>query len=129
MPPERATDRLLEFLEDELGGRLRAVVQYTPEAADFVYLRGDLQGRVNIVDFDLTIEQARQLHGQLDTVGRLQGRTLGHPVGNVAIFEHALVVVLRYTDDEGVVTSFDRTDGRDLAAFVEQCSEVLIRDD
>lgn len=125
MPPERATNRLLEFLEDEVGGGLRAVVRYTPEAADFVYLREDLQGRVNIEDFEPTIDQARKLHGQLDTVGRLQGHTLGKPVGNVALFEHALVVVLRYTGGEGVVTTLDRDVGRNLTAFIEQCSNVL----
>lgn len=125
MQSEGRIERLVEFLQDEVGAGLRAVVQYSPEAAGFAHLREDLQGRVNIEDFEPTIDQARKLHEQLETVGQLQGRTLGTPVGNVTVYEHALVLVQRYNEDEGVIATLDRDVGPNLAAFVEHCANVL----
>lgn len=122
---ESAARRLAEHLHGQIGDGLRGVVSYTLTDAEPVYLRDDLQGRINLSDLEPTINQARSLHEQLTTVGELQGRTLGNPLGNVSVFEESIVMVFLYDSERGVVATLEQDVGRDLSTFVEQCSSVL----
>ena len=125
MPLDRAATDLVDFMQTKVGQGLRGVVSYTTMDAELVYLREDLQGLVNLGDFEPTSQQARGLHEQLVTVAQLQGRTLGSPLANVTVFERSIVLVFMYDDEQGVIATLDREVGRKLAGFIEECSSVL----
>ena len=125
MPIEAGATRLAEFVRERVGDGLRGVVTYTPDRAEVIYLRSDLEGAVNLDDFEATIHQARELHAQLATVGHLQGRTMGQPMGNVSLFEHSIVLILVFDEDRGVIATLNREVGRQLVGFVEECGDVL----
>lgn len=117
---------LVAFLEEEVGDGLRAVVAYTPEAAEVLELRADLQGEVNLGAFEATVDQARTIAELLYYVGELQGETLGQPVANAAVFEHTIVFQLPLERGHGVIVTLERNVGRDLSSFVERCREILV---
>jgi len=120
-----AATRLIEVLDELVGDELRGVVMFTPETAEVAYLRDDLQGVVNLHDFEPTIDQARELNETLYRVGELQGGTLGRPAGNVAVFEHSIVVVLAYEPAGGVVVTLEHTAEISLSGFVKECVAAL----
>lgn len=122
---QTVTKDLVAFLESEVGEGLRAVISYTPDDADVRYLREDLREQVNLDDFEPSIAQARELHTQLNTVGLLQGDTLGSPVGNVSIFEQTIVMILTADETNGVIVTLERNIGRQVADFVERCTSVM----
>lgn len=117
---------LVAFLEEEVGDGLRAVVVYTPEAAEVLELRADLQGEVNLEAFETTVDQARTVAEVLYYVGELQGETLGQPVANAAVFEHTIVFQLPLERGHGVLVTLERDVGRDLSSFVDRCRGVLV---
>ena len=128
MTGEEVPTELVEFLREEVGDGLRAVVQYTPEAAEVLELRDDLQERVNLTAFESTLDQARTFAELLFYVGELQGETLGAPVANAAVFDHALVFQLPIEPGHGVVVTMERGVGLDLSKFVERCERLLVED-
>ena len=125
MTLERGADRVVEYLRGELGDGLRGVILYTPEAAEVTYLRDDLRGRVNLADFERTIDHTRTLDGLLRNVGEMQGGTLGRPEANLAAFEHTLVLALPYEPESGLVVTLERDVVPELSTFAEECARAL----
>lgn len=121
-------ERLVEFLHAEVGDGLRAVVRYTPEAGEVLELRDDLQGRVNLSAFEATLDQARTFAELLYYVGELQGDTIGQPVANAAVFDHAIVFQLPIEPGHGLIVTLERGVGQNLSSFVERCQEALLED-
>lgn len=128
MSGSEVPERLVDFLREEVGDGLRAVVMYTPEAAEVLELRDDLQGEVNLAAFESTLDQARTFAELLYYVGELQGDTLGGPVANAAVFEHAIVFQLPIEPGHGVIVTLEREVGQNLSSFVDRCQELLLED-
>ena len=124
MTLEEGAERVVEQLHGSLGDGLRGVVLFTPEAAEVAYLRDDLQGLVNLADFERTIAHSRTLDGLLRNVGEMQ-RTLGRPQANVTVFEGTTVLNLPFEPESGLIVTLERDVVPDLSAFVEECTAAL----
>lgn len=115
-----AARRLKRFCDGRAGQLLRGVFVYDDDGVETVYLRDDVRAAYTEEGVAVLAEAARRIHKISMRVGA-SGSALGDLDGHVHAFEHAHVLQIPMEDDRGVIVSFDREVGGQLAGFIQEC--------
>jgi len=125
---ERAA-RLAQYCADRVGDGLRFVAVYDTKGGNtedptFVYAREDLQDRYDARDLGGLLDYAADVHGTIVAAGE-SADMLGEAEASVYVFENAFVMQLIPEPDSGIIVSLDPEAGKNLAAFVTDCLDLI----
>lgn len=115
---QSAANRLTEFLQEEIGEALRAVVLLSADGWDAVYLRSDLREAYDEETFGLAVDAFRDT--TLDTPD-IEPLPVGARHAAVFYHENAFILQFRYSQPERILVSITPEAGRNLLAFIESC--------
>lgn len=117
-------ERVVEFLQQELGDTLRVVSWFDGDGCDPLFVRDDL-GRTR---------STRAIADRCERVlPRIEDRQIDALLPGVAgdtksllMMDDTVVVLLLYrTDAEGIVVSFDQSGDSPLTSFIQDCLTLL----
>lgn len=114
---KRPYEELIEFLQQELGDRLRVVFRVGADDSERLFARSDL---ASSSDGELVEPFARVFLGS-DSPGYLVPRGPDRPDCLLGFEETTVDLLLYPNPNEAVVVAFDRRPGIQLETFVQRC--------
>lgn len=121
---EDSAREVTRYCREVVGDGLRSAIAYGNGGQQWVYIREDLRGEVDVENLATTLGPARDRHSRLAATVETQP-TLGDPEAVVNVFENALTMQLFVGGDTGVVLTFERDVGRDLCEFADALLDII----
>ncbi|RKD85909.1 hypothetical protein [Halopiger aswanensis] len=113
---------LVRLIHDRAGNTFRSAFSYTADDWQALYLRDDIATKELHDVLPQLIDRARTIE---PIVREEEYPKIGAAQASVELHEHGVLIHFRESKDEGVAVSLEREAARELATFIDSCTELL----